>query len=225
MIAVIDTGYLIERLLPTEGLIRGYVTDSVINELKTAESRAYLEFLSFMIEVRNPSEEYVTKVKNDLRKEVNNLSDTDIDVVALTLELKDEVTEMWLGPESPEQEEVICFTNDNGIKNVLSRYSSYDDPEFSARKYKTRCYGCFSLFSENLDFCKKCGLRTLTRITVADTKNGEMMFFKKGYQYRKPRTLKNTRGVELRSADQREYIQHQKVMRSRMNRNRKEIDF
>ncbi|KAG5858760.1 ribonuclease PIN domain-containing protein [Encephalitozoon hellem] len=225
MIAVIDTGYLIERQLPAEGQIKGYVTDSVVNELKTVGSREYLEFFSFMIEVRNPSEEYVARVKNDLRSEVNSLSDTDIDVVALTLELKDEISEMWVGPNNPEQEEVVCLTNDNGIKNALSRYSSYEGPGFSARKYKTRCYGCFSVFSENLDFCKKCGLRTLTRITVADTENGEVMFFKKGYQYKKPKTLKNARGVELRSAGQREYIQHQKMMKSKMNRSHKEIGF
>ncbi|ADM12166.1 putative nucleic acid-binding protein [Encephalitozoon intestinalis ATCC 50506] len=225
MIAVIDTGYFIERQIPTDKVIRGYVTDSVINELKTAESEEYLKFFSFMIEVRNPSEEYVEKVRRDLRKEVNNLSNTDIEVVALTLELKDEVSEMWVGPESQNQEEVVCFTNDNGIKNALLRYTIYESSMFSSRKYKVRCYGCFSLFSENLDFCKKCGHRTLTRIAVGDTENGEVMFFKKGYEYRKPKTLKNAKGVELRSADQREYVQYQKNLKSKSNRSQRGLDF
>ncbi|CAD27008.1 hypothetical protein [Encephalitozoon cuniculi GB-M1] len=225
MIAVIDTGCLIEKQIPTDKVIRGYVTESVVNELQTAESRGYLEFFSFMIKVRNPSGEYVERVRKDLRGKASNLSDTDIDVVALTLELKDEVSGMWIGPGSPEQEEVLCLTNDNEIKNVLSHYNLYEGPGFSVRKHKIRCYGCFSIFTENLDFCKRCGHRTLTRITVADTEDGETVFFKRGYQYRKPRVLKNSKGVELRSADQREYVQHQKMVKRKVNRTFRGMDF
>lgn len=218
MIVVIDTGYLIERQLPTGKMVKGYVTDSVVSELRTAESREYLALFSFMVEVRNPSQEYVERVITDVGARVNNLSKTDIDVIALTLELRDEVSEMWVGPESLGQVEVSCLTHDNGIKNALSRYDSYEGPGFSERRYKTRCYGCFSLFDENLDFCKKCGHSTLTRVSVGDTENGEVLFFKKEYQYKLPKVLKNSNGVELRSADQREYIQHQKMLKSKRNR-------
>jgi len=215
MIAVIDTEYLIERQIPIQEITKGYITDSVVSELRTADSERYLNLFSFMMEVRNPTDSYVRKVRKDLEDKIHNLSQADIDVVALTLEIKDETSSMWIGPENPEHVDVCCLTHDNGIKNILAHYESYSDADFHKKVFKIRCYTCLNIFSESMDFCKKCGHSTLTRITVREGENGEEIFFKKGYNYKK-KTFKDSRGVELRSADQREYVQHQIMLRNRM---------
>lgn len=223
MIAVIDTGYLIERQVVEQKITKGYVPESVMNELRTASSREYLDFLSFMVELRNPKHEYVTRIRKDLEGRTHGLSSTDIDVVALTVELRDEASEAWIGPSSPEQVEVCCLTHDNGIKNILSDYDSYGEPEFFRRTFRTRCYTCFALYRGNMDFCRKCGHPTLTKVSVRETENGEEIFLSKHYKHR-PRVLKNSRGVELRSADQREYIQYQRMQNDRKKRQQRMVD-
>ncbi|KAH9411705.1 putative PIN domain of ribonuclease [Ordospora pajunii] len=217
MIAVIDTGYILQRHIPTEKIAKGYITSSVIAELKNAQSRMYIDFFSFMVETRDPSEEYVAKVNEYLKSTVTNLSTTDVDVVALTLELMDEVSSQWLGPDGFNSTDVCCLTHDNGIKNALSHYESYDDKEFSRRTYKIRCYACYSVFNECMDFCKKCGHSTLTRVSVGNANGREVLYFKKDYNY-KPKVIKDSNGVELRSIDQREYIHHQKMMKRKKNK-------
>lgn len=211
MIAVIDTGCLIDRDISAKNVTRGYVTESVLQEARSKNARECLDFFSFLIEVRNPAEEHLKRVKEDLAKRVHNLSETDMDVIALTLELKEEISDMWIGPDSPSQVDVCCLTTDNGIKNELLRYNSYEDTAFSVRTFRIRCYSCCTLFNETMDFCRKCGHSTLTRVSVGETEDGERVFLKKNYNYR-PRVYRDNKGVELRSSDQREYVEYQRML-------------
>ncbi|KAM0671898.1 hypothetical protein CWI42_040350 [Ordospora colligata] len=217
MLAVIDTGYILERHIPIEKITKGYITSSVKTELKNAQSRMYIDLFSFMIETRDPSDEYIAKVNEYLKSTVSNLSATDVDVVALTLELMDEMSSQWLGPGSLNSIDVCCLTHDNGIKNALAHYGSYEDRDFSRRTYKTRCYACYSVFSECMDFCKNCGHSTLTKVSVGNANGKEVLYFKKDYKY-KPKVIRDNNGIELRSIDQREYIHHQKMMKRKNNK-------
>lgn len=207
MIAIVDTCYFLKRGPFNQSITKLFVTSSVIKELKNEESKEYFNLYKYMIEIREPSEKYIKFVQEYICKKMLNLSYTDIEIVALTIEINEVYSCTWIDSTNINSiEEVICLTMDNGIKQCLRYLNLYDDINFASKIYKLRCFGCFSMYDEKLDFCKKCGLNTLTRVSVLQNENNNgTVLLKKNYKF-KPKILLDKKGVELKSLDQREYI-------------------
>lgn len=209
MIAILDTNSIICREIPKDGLTAAYITPSVEIELKDKQSIDYRQDYSFLITVRKPSEKYVKMVVEKIKQSFLFLSPTDIDIVALTLEISEEINNQWIGTENLDSIETVkCFTRDNGMKNALSMLGLLNDPIFQERKYKLRCYGCFKVYDQQVDFCSKCGYNTISRVTVIDTDEGEKLLLSKEFSP-KIRELKFN-GIPIVSADQKEYKEYLK---------------
>lgn len=230
MIAILDTNYIISREIPKEGFQTTYTTPSVDRELKDKQSIDYRQIYSFLITVREPSEKYVKIVKDKIKSSLLFLSATDIDVVALTLEINEELSSQWIDLENVDSlESVRCLTKDNGMRNALSMFGLLNDPLYKEKKFKLRCWTCGTLFecSESInesvaDFCSECGHSTVTRVTVIDTEDGEKVMLSKNYIPR-PKEMK-VKGIDVLSADQKEYQIYLK-RRDRIARNQSKLNF
>ncbi|KAM0680705.1 Nin1 binding protein [Glugoides intestinalis] len=207
MIIVLDANNIIERDIPEDGDIEMYTTKSVIDEIKDEETRQYLDSRLFQLTIREPLEEYVIQVSESIKNKLLYLSKTDIEVVALTLELTYEMEEEWIDHMNMNKDKTVrCNSKDNGVRNALNGLNILNDHSYTMKKFKLRCYACFQVYDSHVDFCKACGYNTITRITVIESADGEKLMFKKNY---KPRTkvLKTHAGVEIRTEDQKEYSQ------------------
>ncbi|KAF9763616.1 RNA-binding protein NOB1 [Nosema granulosis] len=221
MIAVVDACYFFRREKIDQKITKILIPSSIEREMLAEETKDHFYTYKYMIEIRDPTDEFTNFVRNKIKDRHFGLSNPDIDVVALTLELQNELSNVWIDPSNfKEIEEVVCLTTDNGIKNALKLFDLGNEA-LERREFRLRCYACFSMFKEHVDFCKKCGLSTITRVSVLiDENNNEKVLLKKKYSFR-PKVLVDERGVELRSADQREYIQH----KTKLNRNKKSKEY
>lgn len=206
MIAVVDTCYFLRRGSINQNIKKIYIPNSVKKELINEQSLEYYNLYKYMIEIKNPSESYVNYISLINKKMHLNLSNADIDIVALTLELHEIFCSTWVDTTNlNELDEVVCLTLDNGIKQCLKHLDIYNDDKFISKIYKMRCFACFAMYDEKLDFCKKCGMNTITRVSVVlDENNKEKVLLKKGYKFI-PKVLYDKKGVELKSSGQREY--------------------
>lgn len=221
MKVVIDTNYVINREIPNQGITHAYIPSSVEREVKDKLSQDYLTFYTFMITVKDPSEEYIRLVKEKVGDSLLYLSQADIDVVALTLELSGNFTEVWIGPDNFEdQGRVLCLSKDNGIRMALSLFGLFNRADYQDRRFMLRCYACSQMYDKLTDFCANCGYNTITRVSVIE---GDKVCLKKNYQPR-PKTLKSRNGVPIVSADQKEYAQYLKDL-ERDTKKRSNIKF
>lgn len=212
MIVVLDANNVIQREIPAHGNEKTYITDSVIKEIKDRESLEYLESHLFHIAVREPKDEYVQQVSKAVEGSLLYLSEADVSVVALTLELTEELAEEWIGADNIGSGRAVkCISKDNGVRNALNKLELLNDAMYFEKKFKLRCYACSEMYDSHVDFCKICGYNTITRVTVVDTGDGERVLLKKDYMPRR-KVLKGPGGVEILSADQKEYT---KLVRQR----------
>jgi hypothetical protein len=68
-----------------------------------------------------------------------------------------------------------------------------------------RCYTCFCIYDKELDFCRRCGYNTITRVSVSIGADGYKVHLKKNYNY-KTREIRDKNGKAIKSEDQREYL-------------------
>ena len=133
-------------------------TQSVSDELKPG-GRDYREF-QFLIEkgltIRLPSKNSIDKIKKTSTETGDNgrLSKTDIEVLALAYEIKNE----------PDQE-VFILTDDYSIQNIADHlnieYLSISQTGITKRfKWTYRCRGCGKKFKDNISICPICGADT-----------------------------------------------------------------
>lgn len=206
MVRVLDANNIIHREIPAEGCEAMYTTSSVVGEIRDPDSKCYLESNIFRITVRDPKDEYIHQVRATIESALLYLSDTDIDVVALTLELSEHFCDEWVSTENLNSDRtVVCNTRDNGMRNALNRLGLLEAGQYMEKKFKLRCYACSTMYDKHVDFCSVCGYNTITRVTVVETDEGEKVMLKKNYVSR-VKTLKGDNGVDIIAADQKEYI-------------------
>lgn len=218
MIAVVDACYFFRREKIDQKITKIIVPSAVERELLVEETKDHYYTYKYMIEIRDPAQEFIDFVHKRIQDKHFGLSGPDIEVVALTLELQNELSNVWIDPSNIKDiDEVVCLTTDNGIKNALKLFDLGNEV-LQRKEFRLRCYACFSIFKEHVDFCKKCGLNTITRVSVLiDENNNETVLLKKKFSFKnKAKVLVDERGVELKSLDQREYVQYtEKMSRSR----------
>lgn len=174
-------------------------------ELRDRHTQEFRDFCAFKLTVRDPKERYVAEVNDAVRDKHYGISAPDVDVAALMLELSDAMSDTWIDPSNVDSVETLCcLTKDNGIKSALALFGLYDDPAFLAKTYRLRCFGCYAVYDREVDFCRKCGYDTITRVTVVGEGSAERMMFSKNFRYR-PRVLRDRSGVVIRTEDQKEY--------------------
>lgn len=132
-------------------------TPGVSNELSPG-GRDY-QFFQFLIEkgltIQLPSKESINKIRIICQKtgDTNRLSDTDIEILALSLERNED------------DAEVIILTDDYSIQNAANelniRFETISQSGITKRfKWTCRCRGCGKKFKENISICPICGTET-----------------------------------------------------------------
>lgn len=206
MKTVVDASVLIDKDFQFTGIDEVFIPTSIKNELKDKSSVDFYQFCGLVITVRDPKPEYVSEVIEFIRDKHYGLSFPDIDVVALSLEVSDEIYGQWIDSSSVQRkDQFICLTKDNGIKAALTALNIYTDPNFKTHKYRLRCFACFTMYDKQLDFCRKCGHNTITRVSVSGEGENEQVHLVSNYKF-KPRVIKDQKGNVFHSADQPEYI-------------------
>ncbi|CAB50242.1 type II toxin-antitoxin system VapC family toxin [Pyrococcus abyssi] len=130
--------------------IEGYTTPKVVDEVKDRESRILLESLisSGKVKVVEPSKEALRAVKNAALKtgEIEELSEADLEVLALAYELKAEV-----------------FSDDYNVQNVARilglKFRTLKRGIKKVIKWQYVCIGCGRKFKEMPPggICPDCG--------------------------------------------------------------------
>jgi UPF0271 protein len=131
---------------------------SVLEEIRKGKMRRLLDAVSNEINVYAPSDESRKHVVSFATKsgDITVLSDTDIDVIALALELK-----------------ATIITDDYAIENVAEfmgiHYVGSDlKPIQSKIKWAFRCTGCGRFYKSDIGPCRICG-HPLKRVPVGKT--------------------------------------------------------
>ncbi|WP_287951013.1 hypothetical protein [Acidiplasma sp.] len=141
---IIDTSAILSGKLNISE--EGYVyPESVINEIKKGSLEKILEVAD--ITTCSPGKEYIKKAREAALStgDYNVLSATDIDVIALAIELNG-----------------IIITDDYAIQNV-AKYCGidYSGGGISGIKkgiiWKYRCSGCHKIYDEYIKICPICG--------------------------------------------------------------------
>ncbi len=130
-------------------------TESVVNEILDVHSRQVFENLisANRVEVRPVSLVYKEKAIKKARDTglLSKLSDTDIDLLALAMEIRDNV-----------KNKVIVATDDYALQNILLLEGFYVLPTKTSgirntKKYKTICPACGYQGSSDERRCPVCG--------------------------------------------------------------------
>lgn len=137
-------------------------SQSVSDELKPG-GRQYNAF-QFLIEkgltIKIPSTESVKKIKEIINKtgDINRLSKTDIEILALALDINNN------------GKKAVIITDDYSIQNVANNLNIEFEPINQSGITKRfiwtcRCRGCSRNFKENIKICPICGSETKTVIS------------------------------------------------------------
>jgi len=137
-------------------------TPGISNELKPG-GRNYRSF-QFLVErglsILSPSKESIDKIKiiSGRTGDVNRLSKTDIEILALALDIKND------------KKEAVVLTDDYSIQNVAHvlniKFEAISQSGITKRfKWVYKCRGCGKKFKENIKNCPICGAETKTVIS------------------------------------------------------------
>lgn len=153
-------------------LLKGiiYTTPNIINEIKIDKyinkNRSILNKIQAAIDskkliLKTPLNKYIDEIekKSELTGDYNALSNTDKELIALTLELKETVTI-----------NITIYTNDYSMENLCSELNIPFSPLFkkgikSKIIWEVYCPFCKEIYkAENLNKnCEKCGLKLKRR--------------------------------------------------------------
>lgn len=207
-IAVLDAAIFINKEYITAN--KHITTQAVFDEIKDRESLDFLQSHFMDLTIRNPSEKYISKVQAKCTEMNSNMSLNDIGLVALTLELSEELSMEWITLDNYKMT-IRCHTHDNGVKSLLKAFY-LGEYSLNERIYKYRCFTCFKIYEEPKDFCRSCGYKTITRVAIRKEGDKEIVCLKKDY-VQKEKSIKDKNGKEIICEDTTEYQKYKKYMR------------
>jgi UPF0271 protein len=162
-IYIIDTSAILSGKPIYLNDVKIVTTSSILEELKPG-GRDYRSFQFLMergLSIQSPSKESTEKIKTVCSKtgDVNRLSKTDIEILALALEINKD-----------DEKEAVILTDDYSIQNVSYvlniTYESISQSGITKKfKWTCRCRGCGKRFKENIKTCPICGAETKTVIS------------------------------------------------------------
>lgn len=140
---ILDTSAIIDGFIPENS----FTTEKVLLEVRDSESEFHLlsSISSGKLKVFQTREEYLREVERALKESGDNLSETDIEVVALALQLSG-----------------VVVSSDYGIQNTCSilgiEYLSVSQEGIKiTKRWRYLCRGCGREYSRFEKRCKDCG--------------------------------------------------------------------
>ncbi len=146
MKVVVDTSSFFYGFLP-DSKNDYYTTESVLSEIRGRRMKQSIDLRSEFLRVMNPKEEFLYIVKEKAKEtgDDSQLSPTDIDVIALAIQIS-----------------ATILTNDLAIQNTSRalglKYESFKSKNIrNIVKWKYKCEGCGRIYDEYIEECPHCG--------------------------------------------------------------------
>ncbi len=143
---VLDTSAILSRKYDLSSS-RFYVTNSILKEIEKGKISRYLEMAESSLNIIDPDADSIAKVKNAAQKtgDINRLSPTDIEAVALALQIG-----------------ATLITDDYSMQNVsnvigIKAISASIREIGKVIEWVYRCTGCGKIYEENIGTCSICG--------------------------------------------------------------------
>jgi endoribonuclease Nob1 len=156
-IFIIDTSAILSGRLPNLKEAMVATTPEVADELKPGgqDYRNFQYLKEKGLKIIKPEKKYVKEIKTNSEKlgEKNRVSEPDIELLALGLQLKND------------KYNVIILTDDFSIQNIAEhlkiKYQNINQRRIKEKfKWETRCQGCGKKFKKDVDICPVCGTET-----------------------------------------------------------------
>lgn len=155
---VLDTSAIIAGFTPSLEKPNQYTVPKVLQEARTLSTRLKLEtaISAGQMQVNEPSQEALEKVKEKIERTRDRVSDTDIQILALAQELK----------KSGKKPEIM--TDDYAIQNLAEllniKYTQVGKPGISdVYEWEKECPACGRVYKEDISKCKVCGSKLRRR--------------------------------------------------------------
>jgi len=157
----IDFNYFKETIITTPAIINEIRVEKYKEQNRNILQRIQLAKETGKLVVKKPKEYYINlaEERSKITGDINALSNNDVGLVALALELKDTVNQ-----------EVFLYTNDYSIENLCTELNIKFKPLFkngikSKVFFEVYCPYCKSKYrSEDLNkICERCGLKLKRR--------------------------------------------------------------
>ncbi|ENN96525.1 hypothetical protein J422_01890 [Methanocaldococcus villosus KIN24-T80] len=143
---VLDASAILHGYNPLTEDANHYITPEALEEIKSNRVIVDQAIRFGKLKIRSPKEEFINKVKETALKTGDRLSEQDVSVLALSLELK-----------------AILYTDDYAMQNVAKKLNI----NVKGIRYKTNrqivwrkvCIGCKKIYPANYDEdeCEICG--------------------------------------------------------------------
>ncbi len=154
-ILILDTSALIGGFNPNLEDPKQYIVPKVMEEARSLSTKLKIEtaISSGQIRVQQPSSESVEKVKEEVEKTNDRVSETDIQILALGHEMKEE-------EKNPE-----IITDDYAIQNLAELldipYSQMVKPGITKfYEWKKECPACGKVYEDDeITECEVCGAK------------------------------------------------------------------
>ena len=147
MIKVLDASSFIHGYNPSLEKGKHYTTSSIVEEVKSRRDIIYIALEYGKLIIREPKRETVEMVRRTSIETGDILSQSDIEVLALTIDLGG-----------------VLYTDDYGLQNVAKKLSVPFKPVLSKgirKEFRWRlvCKGCKRIYSidHKEDICEVCG--------------------------------------------------------------------
>ena len=145
-----DTGSLLASM-PSYIIGENYTVKECIEEVKDRESRRSLQIYLEKLRVLEPSEESVKRVREAAKELGERLSEADVKVVALALDLK-----------------ATVLSDDYGVLNVAKRLGLKAKPVRTKGikdnvKWVNHCPFCKVEYPPEVEVCPRCGAKVVRR--------------------------------------------------------------
>lgn len=143
---VVDSSSFFSGFLP-DANNEYFTTESVIEEIRGKRMKSEIEMRSTFLKIIAPNSDNILLVKNiaKMTGDIEQLSDTDVEVLALAFQISGSI-----------------LTNDLAIQNVCRvmkiKYESYKSKEIKNEIiWKYKCEGCGNIYDKNYKECPHCG--------------------------------------------------------------------
>jgi len=158
----IDFNVINGQLYTVPGILDEIKVDRYIEKNRNILNRIEYALSSKKLILVNPKKKYIEEVRKKAQKtgDLNVLSETDLNLIALTLEL-----------EKIKEKKVILYTNDYSMENVCSELNLEFSPIIKEgikekRNYEIYCPYCQEIYpTEDLGKkCERCGSKLKRRL-------------------------------------------------------------
>jgi len=184
---ILDASSFIHGYNPLDNEGKHYTTENIVNEVITHEHIVNIALDSSKLIIMEPSEKSIKLVENIKNKTGDNLSNNDIEILALAIDLKG-----------------TLYTDDYGLQNVAKLCNIKTEKIIyegikEQISWKLVCNSCKKSYSINYsdNICEICGGTLVKKVNKNKNKRNNNKHKNKKYTKRKSNNLNNNNEIKF----------------------------